>query len=119
MNELHNGLEIVNKYLKPNGVCVAISFHSLEDRIVKRNFHSIELDLENNMTLGQKVRMSRLNMEYRYSEEEIQEAMKKKWQPISRKVILPSTEEINKNPRSRSARLRAAFKKKLIMEIFP
>ena len=108
LNELHNGLELVNKYLRPGGICMVIAFHSLEDRIVKRNFHYIDLDLENNMSISKKVRMKSISTVY--SREEMGELMKIKWKPMSKKVIVPSGEEVDENPRSRSAKLRAAFK---------
>ncbi len=64
------GFEILDK----GGKIAVISFHSLEDRIVKRFFKS------------------------KVSEE--------KGELINKKPITPSDEEINKNPRSRSAKLR-------------
>lgn len=36
--------------------------------------------------------------------------LKKNWQPINKKVILPTSEEILINPRSRSAKLRVGLK---------
>jgi len=64
--------------LEPKGRIVVISFHSLEDRIVKNFFR--EKDKENLINI------------------------------LTKKPIGPSQEEIKINPRSRSARLRAAEK---------
>lgn len=64
--------EIVN----PGGVAAFISFHSLEDRLVKRAF----LD-------------------------------KGAWQRLNKKPIIAALEEQAENPRSRSAKLRAAFRR--------
>ncbi|HDM08613.1 MAG TPA: 16S rRNA (cytosine(1402)-N(4))-methyltransferase, partial [Candidatus Omnitrophica bacterium] len=38
LESLEDGLDKVFHFLNPGGVCVVISFHSLEDRIVKRKF---------------------------------------------------------------------------------
>jgi 16S rRNA (cytosine1402-N4)-methyltransferase len=59
--------------LKPGGIAVIITFHSLEDRLVKQAFREPKL-----------------------------------WQPLSPKPITPSPAEQRFNPRSRTARLRAA-----------
>lgn len=66
------------KVLERNGVLIVISFHSLEDRIVK-NF------LKDNFKKG----LLKI---------------------LTKKPITPSPEEIKKNPRARSAKLRAAIK---------
>ena len=62
---------------------------------------------------GKKIRLSskrkfRLNSEYALHESG--SLVKKLWTPLSRKVILPGDEEIERNPRSRSARLRIGIK---------
>ncbi|MDD3488094.1 MAG: 16S rRNA (cytosine(1402)-N(4))-methyltransferase RsmH [Candidatus Pacebacteria bacterium] len=78
-NELENirkGLEQAINILQTNGRIVVISFHSLEDRIVKNFFKE----------------QSKIN----------------KLQILTKKPIIPTKEEILKNPRSRSAKLRAA-----------
>jgi 16S rRNA (cytosine1402-N4)-methyltransferase len=62
--------------LKPGGRVVILSFHSLEDRMVKRAFQAWQRQ-------GQA-------------------------QILTRKVVRPSEEEVRANPRSRSAKLRAA-----------
>ncbi len=79
------------EYLKPGGRLSVITYHSLEDRIVK-NFikcgnveGKIEQDFFGNIQTPFKL--------------------------INNKVIVPSQEEIERNPRSRSAKLRIAEKK--------
>jgi 16S rRNA (cytosine1402-N4)-methyltransferase len=62
--------------LKPGGRVVVVSFHSLEDRMVKRAFQAWQ-------------RQGRAQI-------------------LTRKVVCPSEEEVQANPRSRSAKLRAA-----------
>lgn len=79
-NELHNieaFLVAALRVLKPGGRLVCITFHSLEDRIVKHFFK--------NYTTGHDARAELLTF----------------------KPIVPSEEEIKRNPASRSAKLRA------------
>ncbi len=73
--------------LAPGGRCGIISYHSLEDRMVKQTFRSMatpELD----QRTGQISRAA-------------------PWDLLTRKPVLPSDHELQQNPRSRSARLRA------------
>jgi len=65
----------VKKVIRPGGRLVVITFHSLEDRIVKRSFQQMHKD---------KIGII-----------------------INKKVIRPTEEEIQINPRSRSAKIRA------------
>ncbi len=77
--------------LRPGGRLAVISFHSLEDRLVKDFFRSESRD--------------RLNPPY----EQIYEVERKATlKEITRKPITPSAQEIEKNPRARSAKLRVA-----------
>ena len=79
--------------LKPGARLAVISFHSLEDRIVKDFFRQESKD--------------RLNPPYeRLYEVERHAALK----VITRKPITPASEEIEENPRARSAKLRVAEK---------
>ncbi|MGE5543211.1 MAG: 16S rRNA (cytosine(1402)-N(4))-methyltransferase RsmH [Bacillota bacterium] len=66
---------------RPGGRVCAISFHSLEDRIVKRTFQSMAVERDGK---GPAVRL------------------------LTRKPVAPGGSEVERNPRSRSARLRAA-----------
>ncbi|KAL4225182.1 putative methyltransferase-like protein 15 [Mactra antiquata] len=106
LNELNSALEIAYQYLKPGGICVAISFHSLEDRIVKRHFHSIFMDEKPNLSFIQKQRL--MDKSRVYSTEEIDKAVIRRWEKMYKNVIVPTQEEIHMNTRSRSAKLRAA-----------
>lgn len=89
--QLQHGLELLVDYLRPDGVAVIISYHSLEDRMVKEFFRTQENPCicpprAPRCGCGRKATMRRL----------------------VRKPIRPSEAEVRANPRSRSARLRAA-----------
>jgi 16S rRNA (cytosine1402-N4)-methyltransferase len=78
--------------LRPTGVMCAISFHSLEDRPVKQFFRRMSGQPENaDDSTPQDLRT-------RYAE------------ALTRRPVTPSDEEIEVNPRSRSAKLRAIRK---------
>jgi 16S rRNA (cytosine1402-N4)-methyltransferase len=72
LEALKAAIEGAKKILKPGGKLAVISFHSLEDRIVKQAFRSED------------------------------------WQALTKRPTIASEEEIRKNPRARSAKLRAA-----------
>ena len=90
LEELRSLLDFSLEHLKPGGRIVIISFHSLEDRIVKRFFR-------NNSRIDPN--LSKLP--------NIEDTSKLK---VILKKIKPSDEEIKINPRARSAILRAAEK---------
>jgi 16S rRNA (cytosine1402-N4)-methyltransferase len=85
-------LEQVPSLLKPGGRVAVITFHSLEDRIVKNFFRYGSFDEPSPDDIYGTRRESPLKV-------------------ITRKPILPSQEETRKNPRARSAKLRVAEKK--------
>ncbi|MDP2598818.1 MAG: 16S rRNA (cytosine(1402)-N(4))-methyltransferase RsmH [Candidatus Liptonbacteria bacterium] len=70
-------LERLSEIVKKNGRVAVITFHSLEDRIVKQSFQTL--------------------------------ASEKKIEILTKKPVTASEEEIRQNPRSRSAKLRAAI----------
>jgi 16S rRNA (cytosine1402-N4)-methyltransferase len=90
---LENVLPPAVSGLKPTGRLAVISFHSLEDRIVKDFFRSQSRDL--------------VNPPYERIYEQERKAVVRE---IARKPILPSPEEIHANPRARSAKLRIVEK---------
>ncbi|GAB1602841.1 probable methyltransferase-like protein 15 homolog [Argonauta hians] len=107
LNQLSNGLLVAHEYLKERGVCVAISFHSLEDRIIKRHFHGTDIEAPKNMPLSSQQLFSPSRI---YTDLTMQEIVRKKWNPVQRKIIVPTNLEVENNPRARSAKLRAAIK---------
>ncbi len=89
--ELERGLEAAVKLLEFGGRLVVISFHSLEDRIVKHYMR--EMSQECKCPPGQPVCTCGSQPVLRL---------------VRRKVVRPTASEIASNPRSRSAKLRVA-----------
>ena len=74
LDHLKEALKAIVKLLNPGGRLIVISFHSLEDRIVKHSFRSFE---------------------------------KKGWGSVlTKKPLVPTEEEVERNPRARSAKMR-------------
>ena len=90
---LENSLETMIDLLKPNGRLLVISFHSLEDRIVKNIFKRCE----NPCTCPKNFPVCVCGN-------------KSKGKVLMRKPILPSEEESEANPRAKSAKLRIFVK---------
>ena len=90
IKELEHGLIAAEKALRPEGRLVVISFHSIEDRIVKNFFLKC--------------------LQNKQSSRYLPELPKKKpsLEILTKKPILPSIHEVNFNKRSRSAKLRIA-----------
>ncbi|NXF03081.1 MET15 protein, partial [Smithornis capensis] len=111
LHELFIGLNTAEKFLKPGGRLVALSFHSLEDRIIKRFLHGIDMTEKYNLSSRQKIRQALKNS---FKKEDTQESSdgkpNLKWVSIQKKVLTPQDKDIQKNPRGRSAKLRAAIK---------
>ena len=93
ISELIYGLINATKALKEGGIIAIVSFHSLEDKIIKYFFKS----------LSEEKSISRY-MPKRTSN-------KKYLNVVIKKPIMPSTKEISENIPSRSAKLRYAIKK--------
>ena len=96
ITELINGIINATKKLKPGGKILVISFHSIEDRIVKYFFSNYSKN---------KSRSSRYLPETKVVDTALFEQYKNK-------VLRPSNEEISQNNRSRSAKLRFAIRSK-------
>jgi len=91
LGALRDGLAAAVRVLRPGGLLVVLAYHSLEDRIVKQHFRA---EAKGCVCLPQVPicncgRQPTLQLE-------------------TRKPVRPSPQEVARNPRSRSARLRAA-----------
>ena len=91
LEALEDMLKEAERALCPGGRLVVITYHSLEDRIVK-NF------------------LKSGNFEGKV-EKDFYGHVKRNFELVNRKVIVPSEEEIERNPRARSAKLRIAEKR--------
>lgn len=76
--------------IKPGGRLVIISYHSLEDRLTKRY-------MKNGMFEGE-------------PERDVFGNWSAPFKPLQSKVIVPTQDEINENPRARSAKMRIAVR---------
>lgn len=90
---LERGLRAAIRWLSPGGRVAVISYHSLEDRIVKRVFS----ELSQGCTCPPGLPVCSCGNEPVV-------------RVITRKAVVPSTSEIEENPRARSAKLRVAEK---------
>ncbi len=94
LDVLRHGLDAAVRWLNPGGRIVVISYHSLEDRIVKDTFASFA----NRCTCPPDLPVCVCGKEPVLD-------------VLTRKPILPTAEEIERNPRARSAKLRVARKR--------
>jgi 16S rRNA (cytosine1402-N4)-methyltransferase len=93
-NELNNIKPAINaavEALKPGGRLCVISFHSLEDRIVKNEFRALT-----------GVCVCPKDIPFCVCQKEA------KLKTLTKKALIPAAEEIESNPRARSAKLRVA-----------
>lgn len=87
LGALRQMLEATKRVLRPGGRLVVLTYHSLEDRIVKNFFKASEMDK---------------------TQQDIYGSAPSPWHIVTRKPILPSAQEEERNPRARSAKLRVA-----------
>ncbi|HNB82041.1 MAG TPA: 16S rRNA (cytosine(1402)-N(4))-methyltransferase RsmH, partial [Chitinophagaceae bacterium] len=89
INALRDFLSGITPYLKPGGRLCIISFHSLEDRLVKNWIK---------------------NQSFSEHEEHpfLSTRRKRLLRNVHKKPVLPGNDELNQNPRARSAKLRVA-----------
>jgi len=84
-------LQQIPGVLAPGGRAVVITFHSLEDRLVKNFFKKGSFEEDQSDAFGQSITKPLLK-------------------PVTKKPVIPGDKELKQNPRSRSAKLRVAEK---------
>lgn len=87
--ELAEGLNAAERALKPGGLLAVVTFHSLEDRIVKRFFQ---------LASGHEANANR----YAPAKADTEA----RFEMVTRKAVAPDADEVARNPRARSAKLR-------------
>ena len=90
-SELVQGLAAAERALKPGGLLAVVTFHSLEDRVVKRFFQQAAGEEPNSN---------------RYAP--VKSTTTARFDLVTRKAVGPDDEELEANPRARSAKLRVA-----------
>jgi 16S rRNA (cytosine1402-N4)-methyltransferase len=95
LGELERGLAAAERILKPGGRLVVVSFHSLEDRIVKKF-----LTERSGKTPGASRHLPPESIKY----------YEPSFRLVNSRPLTPSKGELEVNPRSRSARLRGAIR---------
>ncbi|MDX5349832.1 MAG: 16S rRNA (cytosine(1402)-N(4))-methyltransferase RsmH [Paracoccaceae bacterium] len=90
-SELAEGLMAAERALRPGGLLAVVTFHSLEDRIVKRFFQ---------LASGHEANANR----YAPARADTQA----RFDLVTRKAVAPDEDEVARNPRARSAKLRVA-----------
>ena len=86
MAALQSLLDVIPLVLAPGGRCGIISYHSLEDRLVKTKFRSLA-SVEKNEATGQDIGSPAFVI-------------------VTKKAVTPTAQEIARNPRARSAKFR-------------
>ena len=94
ITELINGIIYATKLLRPGGKILIVSFHSIEDKIVKYFFTNYAKN---------KSKPSRYLPEENFNHSYL-------FENYNKKIIKPSINELNKNNASRSAKLRFAIR---------
>jgi 16S rRNA (cytosine1402-N4)-methyltransferase len=90
-DQLVEGLAAAERALKPDGMLAVVTFHSLEDRIVKRYLR---------LASGAEANTNR------YSPARAEGMVR--FELVTKKAVGPNEDELVENPRSRSAKLRVA-----------
>ena len=95
LGELQRGLRAAERILVPGGRLVVVTFHSLEDRIVKRFLSE---------------RSGKVDGASRHMPQMIRKVSAESFRIVNPRPLTPKKGELDVNPRARSARLRAAIR---------
>jgi 16S rRNA (cytosine1402-N4)-methyltransferase len=95
LGELERALSAAEKILRPGGRLVLVTFHSLEDRIVKRFLAE---------------RSGKMDQGSRYLPQKNIQVSPPSFRLVNSRPLTPQKGELDVNPRARSARLRAAIR---------
>jgi len=107
LNEINFGILLAQVYLKLYGRLITISFHSLEDIIVKRHISGNITD-----NVANTVALKYAHHGKMFDKKEFERLTETPWKMMHKHVLTPTAEEIETNPRSRSAKLRVITKVK-------
>lgn len=107
LNEINYGMILAREYLRTEGRLVAITFHSLEDTIVKRHLNGNVIE-----GVANPLPLKYCGHDVTHDPALLESFVQVNWRQLHRHVILPDASEIARNSRSRSAKLRAALKLK-------
>lgn len=98
---LEEALSSVQRIVKPGGRLVVLSYHSLEDRLIK--------DLFNSHRVRPAEKISRFPSSHSFIPcQEHNEQPAQVWRSLFKKPVVPSNDEVKTNSRSRSAKMRVA-----------
>lgn len=107
LNEINYAMILAGHYLRKNGRLVTITFHSLEDTIVKRHLMG---HLMSGGTTANPVPLKYCAHAVVEDARDMSALMSSHWHQLHKHVQVPSAEEVAQNARSRSAKLRAAIR---------
>ena len=103
LEQLEQALAAVPALLRPGGVAAVISFHSLEDRLVKQAFKRLCGEREHGDAQLEAIRQHA-------NRQGGERAAAPGFVSLTRKAVVASEADVAQNPRARSARLRAVEK---------
>ncbi|XP_077375221.1 12S rRNA N(4)-cytidine methyltransferase METTL15 [Festucalex cinctus] len=105
LNQLHAGLRAAQTALRSGGRLCVITFHSLEDRLVKRFLQGDDLSHFEKYHFGLEKQGTKKD-----KSETNKDGASSYWYRLQKKVVTPQKADVKENARARSAKLRVAFR---------